>query len=461
MSTTRHTKLRRITLLLGTETCWPSAYEQMMRKLDLRVPMPNHDVTFEIDRCTIEPFNLRYKPRYHLVVDRLTHWFMIAREWLKKISLMDNVYLLNNPFTFQSMEKHSAFCAMIRCGLHIPDTWIIPQKEYEKSESFRITTERYNKAFDLDAIAGGMGYPIYMKPYDGGGWVGVTRVNNSDELHKAYDDSKTRVMHLQKAVIPFDVFCRAIAVGPQVLPMHYDPEQPLHKRYLLDHNFLSPKLGKEMVIITKLINSFFRWEYNSCEVLIRDGVIHPIDYANACPDSSLTSLHHYFPWVVKALIRWTTFCAATERKMQVELDMNKYWAVGDRNDLTYEQKLDEYEKMSDAYFETEKFNAFCAKNLPNLDEQMLEFTKTEEFMELLRETVRIKFPAHEHEEFIAHYAGLIHHWQQCEEDRLNALRKAVSPAPEERPAVKVAARGAKAAEKEAEAGVGGDGKGKK
>ena len=30
---------------------------------------------------------------------------------------MDDVYLLNNPFTFQSMEKHSAYCAMMRLGL--------------------------------------------------------------------------------------------------------------------------------------------------------------------------------------------------------------------------------------------------------------------------------------------------------------------------------------------------------
>ena len=30
---------------------------------------------------------------------------------------MDDVYLLNSPFTFQSMEKHAAYCAMIRLGL--------------------------------------------------------------------------------------------------------------------------------------------------------------------------------------------------------------------------------------------------------------------------------------------------------------------------------------------------------
>ena len=41
---------------------------------------------------------------------------------------MDDVYLLNNPFTFQAMEKHSRYCAMIRLGLKVPETWMVPHK---------------------------------------------------------------------------------------------------------------------------------------------------------------------------------------------------------------------------------------------------------------------------------------------------------------------------------------------
>ena len=62
-----------------------------------------------------EPFDLRYTPRYALVIDRLSWWYDVPREWLKKIALMNDVYLLS-PFTFQSMEKHSAYCAGMRLG---------------------------------------------------------------------------------------------------------------------------------------------------------------------------------------------------------------------------------------------------------------------------------------------------------------------------------------------------------
>lgn len=57
------------------------------------------------------------------------------------------------------MEKHTAYCAMIRLGLHIPETWLIPPKEGPDTDKFRRTAARYHDPFDLPAIAGEMGYP--------------------------------------------------------------------------------------------------------------------------------------------------------------------------------------------------------------------------------------------------------------------------------------------------------------
>jgi hypothetical protein len=67
-------------------------------------------------------------PGTQLVIDRLAYWYYHPREWLKKIALMDDVYLLNSPFTFQSMEKHAAYCAMLRLGLKVPETVLVPYK---------------------------------------------------------------------------------------------------------------------------------------------------------------------------------------------------------------------------------------------------------------------------------------------------------------------------------------------
>ena len=78
----------------------------------------------------VEPFDLQYKPRYDLVLDRVTHWYHISREWIKKITLMDDVYVLNNPWAIQSMEKHTSYCAMMRLGMKVPTTWMLPPKEH-------------------------------------------------------------------------------------------------------------------------------------------------------------------------------------------------------------------------------------------------------------------------------------------------------------------------------------------
>ena len=57
----------------------------------------------------------------------------------------------------------------------------------------------------------------------------------------------------------------------------------------------------ELATINRLVNAFFRWEFNSCEVAVKDGHAYPIDYANASPDIALVSLHYYFPWAIESL----------------------------------------------------------------------------------------------------------------------------------------------------------------
>ena len=123
------------------------------------------------------------------MIDRLAYWYYHPREWLKKVALMDDVYLMNSPFTFQSLEKHSAYCALIRLGMHVPDTVLVPYKNPIDNVRWAYTARNYNDPFDLAAIAGEMGYPLFMKPFDGGGWRGVSRIKDEAALMQAYDDS--------------------------------------------------------------------------------------------------------------------------------------------------------------------------------------------------------------------------------------------------------------------------------
>jgi hypothetical protein len=387
-------------LLLGTEEDWSTAFERIAECVG----------TFDVERVTYEPFDLRYTPRYSLVIDRLGWWYSLGREWVKKAVLMDDVYALNNPFTFQSMEKHSAYCAMMRLGVKVPDTWLIPHKQPPSNERFERTAERYNQPFDLAAIGGQVGYPLYLKPFDGGQWRGVSRARDPRELQRGYDESGEQLMHVQAAVDGFDVFARSLSIGPETMVMWFDPDRPLHDRYQIRHDFLTPEQGQEVVTISHLVNSFFRWEFNSCESIVRGGEVHPIDYANATPDVALTSLHYYFPWAVTALVRWSAFCLASGRRMRIDVSPEPWFEIGDREDLSYEEKLAGYRRLSDDYFQVDAYREFCATALCDLDDAAREWFTGREFDGLIVDTVCSTFPRNEHERFVEHYRGLMSSW---------------------------------------------------
>jgi len=405
-------------LLLGTEEDWPTAFESIVRRLGPVTDANDVVHNYDVERVTIEPFNLRYKPRYDLVIDRLAYWYYHPREWLKKAALMDDLYLLNSPFTFQSMEKHAAYCAMMRLGLQVPETVLVPFKNPPENARYAHTAARYNKPFDLDVIADKIGYPMFMKPYDGGAWVGVSQIRNPDELHRAYDESGQRLMHLQKAVAGYDVFARSLSIGAETMVMKFDADQPMHARYSVDHSFLDATVGDEVVTIGRLVNAFFRWEFNSCETLISGTDVFPIDYANACPDVAITSLHYYFPWAMKALVKWSVFCTATGRQARYDLDTRRYFDIGDREDLSYTEKLAAYRGLADDYFEVDRYADFCDSRLGHLDEVVCEWVEGPDFDRLLVDTVKATFPAHEHDYFVAHYRGLLAAWASDERVRL-------------------------------------------
>jgi hypothetical protein len=192
--------------------------------------------------------------------------------------------------------------------------------------------------------------------------------------------------------------------------MHFDPSAHGHCRYLLDRDFLSPELEHEVATISRLVNAFFRWEFNSCETIVKDGQAAPIDYANASPDIALVSLHYYFPWAIKSLVAWCAFCTVTRRQMRINQNTRDYFEIADRDDLTYEEKLERYGALANAYFHADDFAAFCASALPHLDELMVEYIESSEFDDLIVTSVRLEVEPERHEEMIERSRELVGAW---------------------------------------------------
>ena len=392
---------RRIGLSLGADICWPICYEEIVKRLNVGI---------DVERVTIEPFDLRQPCKYDVVLDRLTHWYHPSREWIKKAILMDGLYVLNNPWSVQSMEKQTTYCAMMHLGMPIPDTWLVPPKSYEPLPDLAPTLKSYAKLFDLGTVGKQLGYPLFMKPYDGGGWKGVNKIDDEAALRARYEESGKLVMHLQAAVYPFDTFVRCIGLGAQTMLVKYDPSAPLHDRYTMEKGFATADDAQLLRDTTLTINTFFGWDFNSCEALRKQGTWYPIDFANPCPDSQVTSLHYHFPWLVKANIRWSVFCAVTDRKMRRTLDWEPYYQVAKR-DIPYREKLRMYGKIAEERLDVARFEEFCAKQLGHLDEVAHEFFGTPVAKDAVRKKVTALFPAHEVEMFTELFWKRIQAWR--------------------------------------------------
>jgi hypothetical protein len=402
---------RKIGLSLGADICWPICYEQIIKKLDLSIPWQGDTVGIEVERVSIEPFDLKQPKKYDVVLDRLTHWYNPQREWIKKAIIMDGLYVLNNPWAVQSMEKHTTYAAMMHLGMPIPETWMIPPKAYDALPDLAPTLRKYAKLFDLGAVGKDIGYPMFMKPYDGGGWKGVSRIDDEAMLRKRYEESGKFLLHLQKAVNPFDKFVRCIGLGPQTMLVSYDPDQPLHDRYTREKDFVSDEEAQLLRDTTLTINSFFGWDFNSCESLRKDGVWYPIDFANPCPDSQVTSLHYHFPWIVKANLRWSIFCAVTRRKFRKNLDWEPFYEIAAQQDVTYRERLRAYAAIAEQRFDTARFEEFCEKHLPHLDEVLWDFMGTPVARDAVRQKVAALFPAGEVEQFTELFWNRIQQWR--------------------------------------------------
>ena len=303
--------------------------------------------------------------RSELVIDRLAYWYYHPREWLKKAALVNDTYLLNSPFTFQSMEKHSAYCAMIRLGLKVPKTVLVPYKHpvdnvrwaYTSSEvqPSRSTSTRWPTQVGLPAL-----HEAVRRRRLARGVPGQRPRRPAPGVRRRPGEM---LMHLQ-ATVDYETFARALSIGPETMVMDFRPDQPMHQRYAVSHDFLSPSAGHEAVAISRIVNAFFRWEFNSCEMLVAGDEVYPIDYANACPDVAVTSLHYYFPWAITALVRWSVYCVATGR---AAAGRPRHAAATSRSPTTptwtTPTSSTAYLALADEHFETERYHDWCATHL--------------------------------------------------------------------------------------------------
>ena len=102
--------------------------------------------------------------------------------------------------------------------------------------------------------------------------------------------------------INFDKYVRCFTFGKSdITPVHYDPKE---RKYLVDHNYLSPELGARIVKDAQTINEALGYEMNTIEFAVQDGVPYAIDFLNPAPDMERDRItEFYFEHVVDKMAR--------------------------------------------------------------------------------------------------------------------------------------------------------------
>lgn len=281
--------MKKIGILFGQERSFPMAFIERVNSKGIE------DIQAEPVR--IDKATQGEKTGYAVVIDRISQDVPFYRTWLKNAALTGTA-VINNPFWWSADEKYFNNCLMTRIGIPIPKTAIIPSYEIPHEtthESFA------NLAYPLDwqSIFKYVGFPAYMKPFAGGGWKNVYKLNNAEEFYQKHSETGQLVMLLQEE-IKFEEYYRCYCIGGKyVRIMPYEPRNPFFQRYEADFQPSQERL-QQMEEIVLRINQYLGYDFNTVELAVRDGVPYAIDFCNPAPDADRASVgQDNFEWVVE------------------------------------------------------------------------------------------------------------------------------------------------------------------
>src|ERR1700736_2027443 len=147
---------------------------------------------------------------YDVVIDRISQDVPFYRAFLKNAALCGTA-VINNPFWWSADEKFFNNCLATKIGVPVPKTVIIPSRDHPADTSDYSFS---NLAFPLDweGIFKYIGFPAYMKPFAGGGWKNVYRIQNAVDFYQKHSETGRLVMLLQEE-IAFEEYYRCYCIG--------------------------------------------------------------------------------------------------------------------------------------------------------------------------------------------------------------------------------------------------------
>jgi glutathione synthase/RimK-type ligase-like ATP-grasp enzyme len=310
---------KKIGIIYGMETTFPPA---LVDRINSRgVP----GVTAE--HIKIGAIRMAQPSGYRVIVDRISHDIPFYRAYLKN-AVLGGTIVINNPFWWGADDKFFNYALASRIGVAVPRTVILPHKTNPPgttSQSMRnlIYPLNWDEVFDY------IGFPAFLKPFSGGGWKSVYRVDNPDEFFRTYDETADLCMTLQTAV-DFKEYFRCYVVGQEkVHIMQYDPRLPHAQRYIQNPKPVDPELLQRVESDARKLCVALGYDLNTVEFAVQDRIPYAIDFLNPAPDADYNSVGpDNFEWIVNAVADLAIQKALTGENPAADLRWSSFLAPG-------------------------------------------------------------------------------------------------------------------------------------
>jgi len=307
--------MKKIGILFGQERSFPQAFVNKVNELEgteIVAEFVNINKVFQGETLG-----------YDVIIDRISQDVPFYRAALKNAAITGTA-VINNPFWWSADEKFFNNALALKLGIPVPKTALIPshaRPDDTTGESFS------NMAFPLDweGIFGYVGFPAYMKPFDGGGWKEVYRLEDAADFFHKHSLTNQHVMMLQEEII-FDEYFRCYCIGGKyVRMMQYEPRNPFHLRYAVEHPPSSEKLLATIHDYVIKLNQHLGYDFNTVEFAVKDGIPYAIDFCNPAPDAEVSSVgQDNFDWVVETAAKYAIERAREHVSGQDNLTWGEY-----------------------------------------------------------------------------------------------------------------------------------------
>jgi len=302
--------MKKIGILFGQENTFPPAFVERVNS------KKEKGITAEFVK--IDKVVQGETSGYDVIIDRISQDVPFYRAFLKNASL-NGTAVINNPFWWSADEKFFNNALMTKLDVAVPKTVLLPSNQHPDdtdANSFR----NLDYPLNWDAMFSYVGFPAFFKPFAGGGWKNVYRLESPEDFFKAYNETGQLVMMLQEE-IKFTEYFRCYALDRKDFHiMRYDPKQPHHLRYVRNPEPIEKSLMEKLIKSLTTISNALGYDFNTIELAVRDGIPYAIDFCNPAPDAEKTSVgDENFEWIVEAAANMAIRRAKNHKKGQNNL----------------------------------------------------------------------------------------------------------------------------------------------